>query len=508
MLQLTAWSLPSLTAIALALGTLSTVRRRGGQLPGAGAIQGLCACVVLWALGQLLGSLATSLDVKIVASKLQYPGIALLPVAWMVFALTYVRRVRTVGARPLLALSAIPALTVVLAWSNELHHLLWTAIREVVTVGFVGMTLDYGVWFRVHVVYSYSLIAAGTLILIYELSASPQHRDALLGVIAAPAIVTALNLLHLSGNGPLFIDLTPLGLALGLMVFTRGVLLTGLLELSPTFHREVLEELADGVVILDAGGAVVDVNSAARCMLGAVGGQSDALGARLRQVGLSAEAFHPGSREVVIGGRSYDVRATTINGGGQMQARTALVFRDVTERLEAEAELRRLKQEMEHLAHTDPLTDLPNRRYFMRRLQEETGRCQRHGRELSVILMDLDRFKEVNDTYGHETGDHVLSVVAETIRACIRDSDVAARLGGEEFALLLPETASDEARTIGGRIRAAIEARVFAAPAGGTFGITASAGIATVCRDGPEPLKLADQALYRAKESGRNTVCD
>ncbi len=508
MLQLTAWSLPSLTAGALAFGTLLKVRRQGGSLPGAGAIQALCACVAVWALGQLAGTLSTDLNVKMVASKLQYPGIAFLPVAWMVFALTYVRRVRTVGAGPLLALAAIPAVTVVLAWSNEFHHLLWSDVRRVAVAGFVGMTPDYGVWFGVHAVYSYALIAAGTLILIYELSASPQHRDALFGIVAAPAIVTALNLLHLTGNGPVFIDLTPLGFALGLMVFTRGLLLTGLLELSPTLHREVLEELADGVVILDAGGGVVDANSAARRMFGGGDNNVDTLAARLRRKGLCAVALHPGSREVVIGGRSYDVRATTIDGGGRLKARTALVFRDVTERLEAEAELRRLKQEMEHLAHTDPLTELPNRRYFMRRLQEETGRCQRHGRELSVILLDLDRFKEVNDTYGHETGDQVLRAVAETICACIRESDVVARLGGEEFALLLPETPSGEARAIGGRIRAAIEERTFADPAGGSFGITASAGIATVCRDAPDPLKLADQALYRAKESGRNTVCD
>jgi diguanylate cyclase (GGDEF)-like protein len=289
------------------------------------------------------------------------------------------------------------------------------------------------------------------------------------------------------------------------------VLQSGLLTLSPTLHREVLEELADGVVIVDGEGHVVDVNPAARGMVspGQGGDMAPALEGLLGREWLRDVETRPGCREVAIGGRSYDVRATVVDAGGTGNSRrTVLVFRDITERLQAETELRHVKQEMEHLAHTDALTELPNRRYFMRRLQEEAARLKRNGRDLSVILLDLDHFKEVNDTYGHETGDEVLRGVARIICQCIRGCDVAARLGGEEFALLLPETPLEDACRVGERIRAAIEAHVVTVHPKGSFSITASAGVATAGTGGRwDPLKRADRALYRAKDAGRNAVC-
>jgi diguanylate cyclase (GGDEF)-like protein len=510
MYQLTIWSLPSFAAIVLALHALLRVRR-GGDVPGAGAMVALCGCVVLWASGQLLGSLTTDLELKIAASKLQYPGIALLPVAWLTFALIYVRRMRTLGVRSLVMLTLIPAVTIILAWSNELHQLVWIDVRLDVVPGFVGMSLDYGIWFDIQLLYSYALISGGTFVLIYELSASPHHRRALVSVMLAPGIVIFLNVMHLSEWDPLpFIDLTPLGLALGTIVFTRAVLHTGLLDVSPTLHREVLEELADGVLILDAGHRVVDANSAAREMLDVGDGSTvESSVARLLDGEQLDRTDDQGvSWEIAIGSHTYDVRATRLDpGSAAKQPKTALVFRDVTERLQAESELRLVKQQMEHLAYTDSLTELPNRRYFMQRLKEETARLRRSASVLSVVVLDLDRFKDVNDTYGHDTGDRVLCVVAGIMKGCSRDCDVAARLGGEEFALLLPDTGPEDARRVAERLRTAIAAHAITHTPGVAFFVTTSAGVATArCTDWNDLLKLADQALYRAKHSGRNAV--
>ena len=167
-------------------------------------------------------------------------------------------------------------------------------------------------------------------------------------------------------------------------------------------------------------------------------------------------------------------------------------------------------RELAKLSVTDPLTGLPNRRYFDEVLTSEIQRGQRQQSPLSLILVDVDHFKRINDTYGHLIGDECLRLVAATLRqVVVRGTDLVARYGGEEFAVILPATPDEDARLVAERIRAAIEKTQFI-HAGKRIPIHASLGIA-----GRIPLQhensarliaAADEALYRAKETGRNRV--
>lgn len=154
---------------------------------------------------------------------------------------------------------------------------------------------------------------------------------------------------------------------------------------------------------------------------------------------------------------------------------------------------------------TDALTGLANRRHFDRQLAQEISRARRYRRALSLVMVDLDHFKRLNDTYGHQTGDRVLQALARTIEREVRPSDFAARIGGEEFAIVFPETSLRTAVHVAERLRKAVEA------AGGQDGlpaITASFGVAAWSEglDGNQLLAAADAALYRAKQAGRNRV--
>lgn len=514
MLQITFWSLPSLAAIVLALIAYRDARQRD-NVPGAMALKWLCASVVLWSFGQLLGTLTTDLDLKILASKLQYPGITLLPVCWFLFAITYARQWLSVGGVVLAALSVIPAISIALAWTNEWHHLLWADIQLNRIDGFAGLTIEYGPWFRVLTAYAYTLIPAGTLLLAYELSSSPRHRRALIAVILAPLAVAVPNLIHLFGFNPFkFFDPTPLGFAVGVIFLARGVLHSGLLEISPTLHREVIAQLADGVLIIDGDGRIMDANQAALELLEPDDDSviNQPLARYLSSVPV-AELLDEttGSLEIAIGPRTYHVRASQLQTTPAQT--TIVVFRDITERLEAEQELRQLKQAMEQLAYTDSLTGLPNRRAFIQRLQDECARVRRHHGELSVVLLDLDFFKNVNDTYGHGVGDRVLSHLATSIEASARACDMAARLGGEEFALLLPGSSLDSARQVAERLCRTVAGQRIPCGDDSVCSVTTSAGVAAVSTDSADLadwqdlLKRADLALYRAKDTGRNRVC-
>ncbi|MGE4551731.1 MAG: GGDEF domain-containing protein [Desulfovibrionaceae bacterium] len=161
------------------------------------------------------------------------------------------------------------------------------------------------------------------------------------------------------------------------------------------------------------------------------------------------------------------------------------------------------------LASTDPLTGAMNRRRFFEALETEFGRVRRYGGELSVVMFDLDHFKDVNDRFGHAAGDAVLVRMAELCRVNRRAADVFGRLGGEEFALLLPETGPAQAAAVAERIRCTVAAQALEASEG-EVRITLSAGVAAydpADPDGEALLRRADAALYEAKRQGRDRVC-
>lgn len=179
--------------------------------------------------------------------------------------------------------------------------------------------------------------------------------------------------------------------------------------------------------------------------------------------------------------------------------------------IENSINLERLKRQ----GLTDTLTAINNRRFFDQRLREEMEMAGRSGAPLSCLLLDVDHFKRVNDTYGHQGGDVVLREVAAQIRAQLRGSDVLSRYGGEEFAALLIKTAPEEAVEVAERVRRAVEEHIFEVPEFPPFRVTISIGVATY-RAEPQTLKRkvhgdvlighADRALYDAKANGRNQV--
>ena len=166
-------------------------------------------------------------------------------------------------------------------------------------------------------------------------------------------------------------------------------------------------------------------------------------------------------------------------------------------------------EEIYQLATHDALTELCNRRHFAELADKEIARAMRHGRPLSLCILDVDLFKPINDRHGHIRGDEVLRQVAAVLRRHARSDDVAARIGGEEFALLLPECTAADAAMLADRLREAVASTMFA-PGGEAQRITVSIGVAALAphRDSRQALMAAaDAALYRAKSEGRNRVC-
>ena len=180
----------------------------------------------------------------------------------------------------------------------------------------------------------------------------------------------------------------------------------------------------------------------------------------------------------------------------------ASIQRDITE-------YKKLEQDLQILCRTDPLTTAANRRAFNEILSQEFSRFKRSQKEYALIMIDLDHFKSINDQHGHSVGDQVLIEVTERCKDNIRVHDILARLGGEEFCILLPYTDSDQAKKVAERLREKIEIKPIIVD-GLRVKVTISVGISLVStgdEDGHQAMERADQKLFQAKESGRNQIC-
>jgi diguanylate cyclase (GGDEF)-like protein len=172
------------------------------------------------------------------------------------------------------------------------------------------------------------------------------------------------------------------------------------------------------------------------------------------------------------------------------------------------AELAKANRRLKSMANTDILTGLPNRRYALTRLEQEWATAQRCKRPMSVLMLDLDHFKSVNDTFGHDVGDQVLTHAAKLMKEASRTSDIVCRLGGEEFLVIAPNTDDTTALSLAERIRSSIEKNQYEELAGHQP-VTVSIGVAGSVGAEPgwnELMKLSDQALYSVKHSSRNSV--
>jgi diguanylate cyclase (GGDEF)-like protein len=196
-------------------------------------------------------------------------------------------------------------------------------------------------------------------------------------------------------------------------------------------------------------------------------------------------------------GRTIRSQCAVLPGGGRM-----LTFSDVTD-------LVRLAKQYERLAITDGPTGLFNRRHFLSRAESEWQRFARYHRPLTLLMLDIDHFKSINDRFGHDAGDRAITLVADACKADRRSIDIVARLGGDEFVLLLPETDAEQAAIVAERLRARIATSALSVSGSADVPLTASIGLAqaTSSMSGIDALtKAADDALYRAKWAGRNRV--
>jgi diguanylate cyclase (GGDEF)-like protein/PAS domain S-box-containing protein len=285
------------------------------------------------------------------------------------------------------------------------------------------------------------------------------------------------------------------------------------------FHIAAIAfESQDSMIVIDSNKVILRVNAAFTQITGYEAQEAIGKTPRILRSDRHSENFYDSIWETVAqagawhgeiwhkrkNGQIYPEQATLtcIKGRDGHVTHYVGVMRDITER-------KQLEDEVKQLAFFDTLTKLPNRRLFNDRLSQSLSRAKREHGSLALMFIDLDKFKPINDTYGHETGDWMLQTVARCIESGLRASDTAARVGGDEFLVLLPdlETSAD-ALTVAAKIRSALE-QPFISPGGVTLQASASIGIAIFpdhAQTEQDLMRLGDSAMYEAKNAGGNSV--
>ena len=484
-------------------------RRR--TLIGAWYLMWLEVAVAAWSCAAAFEMAATVVPLKIWWTQVSYVGVTSAPVFFFLFAAEFGQQSHWLSTHRVAALFLLPAFFLFAAATNQFHGLIWQEVW-MRPDSFWAM-YEHGPLFWAMVVYEYTLLVAGIVFLLQAQRLFPdfyriQNTFLLIGVL----LPLGGNLVDVFGFTPLpGVNWTPMSFALSGVILALGILCFRVLDVVPIARKQVIDAMSEGIAAVDNSGRIVDANPAACQFL-----QSDTaglIGMRARDVFAPWYAtlvvMEPGSGSVEIQ-LSYGFKKTSWLEIQRSEIRDArgrlwgqlILMRDVSDRKEAESRLIQM-------AATDELTGLYNRRRFFELARGEFNRAKRYSSPMTIFLLDIDYFKRINDEYGHDAGDTALRCIASMMSSQLRSLDVLARLGGEEFVALLPETHQFDAERIAERIRSEIESTAIDLPETILFA-TVSIGVAGYSKemqDVGELITRADEAMYRAKRDGRNQVC-
>ncbi|MDC7224959.1 MAG: diguanylate cyclase [Spirochaetales bacterium] len=475
---------------------------------------GLMFSTAVYGVSYLIELSMPTLESAIVCLMFEYTGLTFVPFFWFALAQSYQtedsEENRTLGQKiPFYFL--IPLFMILFAWTNPFHHLMYKRLFLLENVPLTILRAERGVLFLFFNGLLDLVALAGTVRMIYNIFRTKGRFQGQFILMAGAALLPSVSHLFLVFTEiiPYRLDAVPISFTLAGLLLFWGMIKIELFDLVPIARNMVLDALEDGIIVLDLKNRLIDCNNGAAAYF--FNNQKPHRGKALQELnGKLFDLINQGTdlSEVIYKREEDSVFIFKISQSeivhrtyGRMGS--LFIFKDITE-------IQSYVKRLQHLASYDTLTGISNRRQFMEIAGLEVTRAKRSQGYFSLIILDIDHFKRVNDTYGHSAGDYALKAISRLIRENMRADSIYARYGGEEFVILLPQTTADQAEITIERLREVIETTPVQFE-DKTIQITASFGIAPY-RAGrtlnlETCLKQADMAMYQAKKQGRNMVC-
>jgi len=531
------WILFALILVTNALVALfiAFLLRRKPKVAGRNAMIWMLVMLAVWAFCYAMIAVSPSMEDKILWLKLENIGILTVPAIWFIFTLRYTQLDKWLNRFTATVFFIIPAISLVLLFNPAWFHLFYTSV-DTVAPSSGPLVPVRGPWYFAPLLQAYllNLIGMGLLIWRFIQSRHVFRRQALV-LIFAVLIPLILNIFYqlaprLIPEFSIPMDLTPISFTLTAFLLSTGIFGLRLFDMIPIARHTVLEHIPEMVFVVDAQDLVLDVNSVGQKSLGKpldkiIGKEVIEVFREWPELLNRFLTSHEAHEEIQIPGDpplTLEIIVSALyNRFKQLDGRI-IVAHDVSERKWLEndlqfaneslknqlEEIKRLRNELEEQAIRDPLTNVYNRRFLADAMDRELAQADRLEKPASVVILDIDFFKQFNDTYGHRCGDFVLQYIAEFLGKQIRRGDVLCRYGGEEFVVFMPsapiEAAYQRAETWRNEI-----ANAFIEYEGMHLKTSFSAGVAGFPNHGSTSdaiLNAADKALYQAKNTGRNRV--
>jgi PAS domain-containing protein len=372
-------------------------------------------------------------------NQIQYLGLPFISVLWMMVALLYTKTIYSLKTRMTVLLFAVPVITFLMRLTNSWHHLFYTKWEIRQFLGYYSLYMERGFWYYVNI--SYTILCLLLTVVIYLVgylkNKAGYTKPHFLVFLFASLLPFMGIVLILFTFGAWNIDYSALIMPISLLIISYGILKYVFLEIRTLARETIFENNFAGMVVLGPGKRIIDYNKAAETFFKAIHISLnhyplEHLLAREPKLLEIFESEDSRDFSLMIEGeeRFFEIDVVPLGDPQDSNTRMLKSIRDVTEE-------RKIQEKLKLLATTDSLSGLYNRAEFMNLAKKEFARAKRNHEDLSLLIMDLDNFKTINDTFGHAAGDEVIREMGSILLTSFRKTHITGRIGGEEFAVVL-----------------------------------------------------------------------
>ncbi len=470
----------------------------------------LMLAMIVYTVGYAFEIASADLHTALFFSDIQYLGIPFIPFFLYSLVRKYLTNTNSIPSKLAVFLLIIPLCTFFLHLTLFKHNLFYIDPSLIFKDGCSILQFKKGAWYYIDSAYKIILVLMSLVYSVFRFAKNKKYRNNVSLIILATTFPFLGYVLYIAELTPKYIDINPLVFGASCPILAIAIFHLSLFEIVPVARDHIFENLDHGLLVTNTENKMVDYNVSIKSMFPEI--ENYRIGTNINDIYLQNRGKKENlftllneNKTFIINNYGlehyYNIKRNHISNNNKFNGGIIYILSDVTEE-------KTLEKKLHTMATTDALTGVENRRNIIEVGEKALEYAMRYKREMSLLIFDIDHYKNINDTWGHQSGDKVLMGMIQLCKQYIRENDSLGRYGGDEFILILPEASHSTALIVAEKLRKAIAETAISLEKG-RINVTASFGVATLIKGETfnDLFNRADQQLYRAKSAGRNHVC-